>query len=103
MSVSGNYCVDKKANALNWIEGRGWSVTAEAVIPAKVVEDVLKTSAEAMVRVYIYYLTLSFLLFGYLFSFVSMYLYASVRPDSLYDQRQFMCTISSCFLAHFYS
>ena len=103
LSVSGNYCVDKKANALNWIEGRGWSVTAEAVIPAKVVEDVLKTSAEAMVRVYIYYLTLSFLLFGYLFSFVSMYLYASVRPDSLYDQRQFMCTISSCFLAHFYS
>ena len=49
LSVSGNYCVDKKANALNWIEGRGWSVTAEAVIPAKVVRDVLKTSAEAMV------------------------------------------------------
>lgn len=50
LSVSGNYCVDKKANALNWIEGRGWSVTAEAVIPAKIVRDVLKTSAEAMVE-----------------------------------------------------
>ena len=49
LSISGNYCVDKKANALNWIEGRGWSVTAEATIPAAVVRDVLKTTSATMV------------------------------------------------------
>ena len=53
LSVSGNYCVDKKANALNWIEGRGWSVTAEATIPAAVVRDVLKTTSAAMVRLWL--------------------------------------------------
>lgn len=36
LSLSGNYCVDKKPSALNWLEGRGKSVVAEASIPGKV-------------------------------------------------------------------
>lgn len=37
VSLSGNMCSDKKPAAINWIEGRGKSVTCEAVIPAQVV------------------------------------------------------------------
>ncbi|KID63055.1 Hydroxymethylglutaryl-CoA reductase, class I/II, partial [Metarhizium brunneum ARSEF 3297] len=51
VSLSGNYCTDKKASALNWIEGRGKSVVAEAVIPHQAVQSVLKCTAEAMVRI----------------------------------------------------
>ncbi|KAJ1945132.1 3-hydroxy-3-methylglutaryl-coenzyme A (HMG-CoA) reductase isozyme, partial [Linderina macrospora] len=36
ISVSGNYCTDKKPAAINWIDGRGKSVAAEAVIPGDV-------------------------------------------------------------------
>ncbi|XP_068245699.1 3-hydroxy-3-methylglutaryl-coenzyme A reductase-like isoform X3 [Palaemon carinicauda] len=49
LSVSGNYCVDKKPSAINWIEGRGKSVVCEAVIPGKVVTSILKTSVAALV------------------------------------------------------
>ncbi|KAG6914354.1 hypothetical protein DXG01_000851, partial [Tephrocybe rancida] len=48
LALSGNYCTDKKPAAINWIEGRGKSVVAEAVIPGKVVRDVLKTTVEAL-------------------------------------------------------
>ncbi|XP_059550284.1 3-hydroxy-3-methylglutaryl-Coenzyme A reductase isoform X2 [Myotis daubentonii] len=51
LAVSGNYCTDKKPAAINWIEGRGKSVVCEAVIPAKVVREVLKTTTEAMIDV----------------------------------------------------
>lgn len=51
LAVSGNYCTDKKPSAINWIEGRGKSVVCEAVIPAKVVKEVLKTTTEAMIEV----------------------------------------------------
>lgn len=44
LALSGNYCTDKKPAAINWIEGRGKSVVAEAVIPGKVVTSVLKTT-----------------------------------------------------------
>ncbi|KAI7877614.1 hypothetical protein K492DRAFT_239055 [Lichtheimia hyalospora FSU 10163] len=50
VSLSGNYCTDKKPAAINWIEGRGKSVIAEAVIPGTVVEKVLKTSVAAIVE-----------------------------------------------------
>lgn len=43
-------CVDKKPSALNWIDGRGKSVVAEAVIPRDVLEQVLKTSASRLVE-----------------------------------------------------
>ncbi|KAK7038037.1 3-hydroxy-3-methylglutaryl coenzyme A reductase [Favolaschia claudopus] len=48
LALSGNYCTDKKPAAMNWIEGRGKSVVAEAVIPGKVVQSVLKTTVEAL-------------------------------------------------------
>ncbi|KAJ7026732.1 hydroxymethylglutaryl-CoA reductase [Mycena alexandri] len=48
LALSGNYCTDKKAAAMNWIEGRGKSVVAEAVIPGKVVKGVLKTTVGAL-------------------------------------------------------
>ena len=50
VSVSGNYCTDKKAAAINWIDGRGKSVVAEAIIPADVVKNVLKTDVDTMVE-----------------------------------------------------
>ncbi|XP_041465666.1 3-hydroxy-3-methylglutaryl-coenzyme A reductase [Lytechinus variegatus] len=49
MSLSGNYCTDKKVAAINWIEGRGKSVVCEATVPAHIVKQVLKTSASALV------------------------------------------------------
>lgn len=51
-SVSGNMCVDKKANYLNFIEGRGYSVSAEAIISKKILYDVLKTDSEKLFEVY---------------------------------------------------
>ncbi|KAJ2057366.1 3-hydroxy-3-methylglutaryl-coenzyme A (HMG-CoA) reductase isozyme [Coemansia sp. S146] len=50
ISVSGNYCTDKKPAAINWIDGRGKSVAAEAIIPGDVVRRVLKTSVEDLCR-----------------------------------------------------
>lgn len=50
ISVSGNYCTDKKAAAINWIDGRGKSVVAEAIIPADVVRSVLKSDVNAIVE-----------------------------------------------------
>ncbi|CAB0014289.1 unnamed protein product [Nesidiocoris tenuis] len=49
LSLSGNYCADKKATAVNWIEGRGKYVVCEAVIAAEDVRTILKTSVAAMV------------------------------------------------------
>ncbi len=46
LALSGNYCTDKKPAAINWIEGRGKSVVAEAVIPGKIVTTVLKTTVK---------------------------------------------------------
>ncbi|KAI0047708.1 hypothetical protein FA95DRAFT_1492178 [Auriscalpium vulgare] len=48
LALSGNYCTDKKPAAINWIEGRGKSVVAEAVIPGKIVKSVLKTTVDAL-------------------------------------------------------
>jgi hydroxymethylglutaryl-CoA reductase (NADPH) len=50
ISVSGNFCTDKKAAAVNWIDGRGKSVVAEAIIPGDVVRKVLKTDVDALVE-----------------------------------------------------
>lgn len=50
LALSGNYCTDKKPAAVNWIEGRGKSVVAEAVVPHEVVKKVLKTTVNDMVR-----------------------------------------------------
>nr|ODO00862.1 hydroxymethylglutaryl-CoA reductase (NADPH) [Cryptococcus depauperatus CBS 7855] len=46
LALSGNYCTDKKPAAINWIEGRGKSVVAEAIVPGETVKSVLKTTVE---------------------------------------------------------
>lgn len=50
LSLSGNFCADKKATAVNWINGRGKSVVCEAVITEAVVTKVLKTSVSDLVE-----------------------------------------------------
>ncbi|CDS01798.1 probable 3-hydroxy-3-methylglutaryl-coenzyme A reductase [Sporisorium scitamineum] len=50
LSLSGNYCTDKKPAAINWIEGRGKSVVAEAVVPGNVVRSVLKCTVRDLVN-----------------------------------------------------
>ncbi|QGH68109.1 hydroxymethylglutaryl-CoA reductase [Pseudactinotalea sp. HY158] len=44
-SISGNYCSDKKATAVNGILGRGRSVVAEILIPHEIVRTRLRTDA----------------------------------------------------------
>ncbi|THE64421.1 3-hydroxy-3-methylglutaryl-CoA reductase [Salinadaptatus halalkaliphilus] len=48
VALSGNMCSDKKPAAINAIEGRGRSVTADVVISGKLVEDRLHTTPEAI-------------------------------------------------------
>lgn len=44
--MSGNYCTDKKAGAaLNWADGRGYSILAEALLPESVLREVLKVDS----------------------------------------------------------
>jgi len=50
VSLSGNYCTDKKPSSINWIEGRGKSVVCEAVIKGEIVKNVLKTTVKTMVE-----------------------------------------------------
>ncbi|MEF8827850.1 MAG: hydroxymethylglutaryl-CoA reductase (NADPH) [Halolamina sp.] len=51
VALSGNMCTDKKPAAINAVEGRGRSVTAEVSIPREAVESTLKTSPEAISEV----------------------------------------------------
>ncbi|XP_039517009.1 3-hydroxy-3-methylglutaryl-CoA reductase b [Pimephales promelas] len=50
LAVSGNFCTDKKPAAINWIQGRGKSTVCEAIVPARVVKEVLKSSTGALVE-----------------------------------------------------
>uniref|UniRef100_A0AAQ4PT18 3-hydroxy-3-methylglutaryl coenzyme A reductase n=1 Tax=Gasterosteus aculeatus aculeatus TaxID=481459 RepID=A0AAQ4PT18_GASAC len=50
LSVSGNYCTDKKSAAINWVLGRGKSAVCEATVPAAVVREVLKSSTASLVE-----------------------------------------------------
>ncbi|WP_143570713.1 hydroxymethylglutaryl-CoA reductase [Streptomyces acidiscabies] len=47
-SISGNYCTDKKATAVNGILGRGKRVVAELLLPRDIVHKSLRTSAAAI-------------------------------------------------------
>jgi hydroxymethylglutaryl-CoA reductase (NADPH) len=49
ISVSGNYCVDKKTSAINGILGRGKYVVVETVIPAKLCAKYLRTTPQKIV------------------------------------------------------
>jgi hydroxymethylglutaryl-CoA reductase (NADPH) len=51
ISVSGNYCADKKATAVNGILGRGKNVITEIHIPRDLCLRVLKTTPEKMVDI----------------------------------------------------
>ncbi len=51
VSLSGNLCTDKKPAAINAVEGRGRSVTADVVIPRDVVESKLHTTPEAIAEI----------------------------------------------------
>ena len=50
ISVSGNFCTDKKPAAINWIDGRGKSVVAETIIPGHIIRSVLKSDVDALVE-----------------------------------------------------
>ncbi|WP_228536446.1 hydroxymethylglutaryl-CoA reductase [Nocardia sp. XZ_19_231] len=49
-SISGNYCTDKKATAVNGILGRGKNVITELIVPREVVEQRLHTTAAQVVQ-----------------------------------------------------
>jgi hydroxymethylglutaryl-CoA reductase (NADPH) len=51
VALSGNLCVDKKPAAINAVEGRGHSVTADVTIPRETVEERLGTTPEAVAEV----------------------------------------------------
>ena len=51
VSLSGNYCVDKKPSAINAQEGRGKRIFAEVQLSRQVVEDILKTTAADIAEV----------------------------------------------------
>ncbi len=50
ISLSANYCTDKKVSAVNGILGRGKSVVCEAVIPADVCQRTLHSTPEKLVE-----------------------------------------------------
>jgi len=53
ISISGNYCTDKKVSAFNGILGRGKNVVCETTLPKKLVKRFLKTTPEAIVDLHI--------------------------------------------------
>lgn len=50
VSLSGNFCSDKKPAAINWIKGRGKRVVCEAIISEEVLRNLLKTDAKTLVQ-----------------------------------------------------
>jgi hydroxymethylglutaryl-CoA reductase (NADPH) len=48
VALSGNLCSDKKPAAVNAVEGRGRTVSADATLSRETVADVLKTTPEAV-------------------------------------------------------
>jgi hydroxymethylglutaryl-CoA reductase (NADPH) len=53
VSLSGNFCIDKKPAWLNFILGRGKKVWAEATVPREVVKEVLKTEPEKIIEIWL--------------------------------------------------
>lgn len=53
ISLSGNFCVDKKASWQNFINGRGYKVSAEVLLTKKVLKEVLKTNAQKFYDVWL--------------------------------------------------
>lgn len=53
VSISGNFCTDKKPSAVNAILGRGKYVVAEIIVPNAICHSVLNTSPEKIVDLHI--------------------------------------------------
>lgn len=53
VTISGNFCTDKKVSAVNALDGRGKSVIAECTLPAKLVARYLKTTPQKLVDLHI--------------------------------------------------
>lgn len=53
VSISSNYCADKKVSAVNGILGRGKNVVAEVTIPATLCKRFLKTTPQKIVDLHI--------------------------------------------------
>jgi hydroxymethylglutaryl-CoA reductase (NADPH) len=51
VALSGNLCTDKKPAAINAVEGRGHSVTADVTVPRETVAERLGTTPEAVAEV----------------------------------------------------
>ena len=51
VALSGNYCVDKKPSAVNFLEGRGKRIFAEVVLDGAILKRILKTTARDLVEV----------------------------------------------------
>ena len=51
VALSGNYCVDKKPSAVNFLEGRGKKIYAEVKLSSEILAEALKTDAESLVEV----------------------------------------------------
>lgn len=51
VAISGNFCTDKKPSSVNWIEGRGRTIVADAIVKGEVIEKVLKTTVKDLVDV----------------------------------------------------
>lgn len=52
IALSGNLCSDKKPAAINAVNGRGRTVSADVEIPTDIVESVLGTTPEAMAELH---------------------------------------------------
>jgi hydroxymethylglutaryl-CoA reductase (NADPH) len=53
VSLSGNFCVDKKASHLNFQNNRGFEAWADAHIPSSIVQSVLNTSPTKFVETWL--------------------------------------------------
>lgn len=51
LALSGNFCVDKKPSAINFLEGRGKRVWAEIELSGAILDRFLKTTARDLVEV----------------------------------------------------
>jgi len=50
ISLSGNFCTDKKNSAVNWILGRGKHVTAEVLIDQNIIKNKLHTNIDDLIE-----------------------------------------------------
>lgn len=50
LSLSGNYCTDKKPSAVNWVDGRGKSVVCEVTLPSHVIVKTLKCTVQGLIK-----------------------------------------------------